>query len=193
MRVNEGDSWSQGNGYNLRPYDPQGNYQSDNTSQQGGYRGYGPQQGGYSYQQNGGYSYQQGAYQERAYYRRSYNGPVSADDKTLAILAHLSAILAMLVSAGWLSFVGPLLVWLVKKDSSPFVRRAAAQSFNFNLAMTAMSIVGWICFITLIGIPVAILLWIIAFVMTLWHHIKAAMAANRGVLYRYPIQIPILH
>ncbi|OLL82996.1 hypothetical protein Ae263Ps1_0051c [Pseudonocardia sp. Ae263_Ps1] len=50
-----------------------------------------------------------------------------------AILAHLSAPIAAVLSAGLLSLLGPLLVWLVKKDD-PFARRAAAGAFNFNLS-----------------------------------------------------------
>ncbi len=95
------------------------------------------------------------------------------DERTMAILAHLSTIVAMIVSAGWLSFVGPLIVWLLYKDRSPYVRQAAAGSFNFNLWAWVMSIVGWILFFTVIGIPVAIVLWIVAGVMTLWCHIHA--------------------
>ena len=41
------------------------------------------------------------------------SGPVSGDDKTLAVLAHLSPIIALVLSAGWLSILGPLIVWLI--------------------------------------------------------------------------------
>lgn len=116
----------------------------------------------------------------------------SSDERTWAMLAHLSAPIAMVVSVGWLSFLGPLLVWIFKKDSSPFVHRAAARSFNFNLGMTVLSIIGWICFITIILIPVAIIIWVIAFAVTVWCHINATMRANRGESYNYPFQIPIL-
>ena len=53
------------------------------------------------------------------------------DSRIAAILAHLSAPIAAVLSAGLLSLLGPLLVWLVKKDD-PFARRAAAGAFNFN-------------------------------------------------------------
>ena len=46
----------------------------------------------------------------------------------MAILAHLAAVIAMVVSAGWLTFVGPLIVWFIYKDKSRFVRNAAAGS-----------------------------------------------------------------
>ncbi len=51
----------------------------------------------------------------------------SAGSRIAAILAHLSAPIAALLSAGSLSLLGPLLVWLVKKND-PYARRAAAES-----------------------------------------------------------------
>lgn len=114
------------------------------------------------------------------------------DDRTLAVAAHLSTIVAMVISAGWLSFVGPLVVWLLFRHRSELVRRSAAGSFNFNIWAWLMTIIGWICFFTVLGIPVAVVLWVIAGIMTLWCHIRGAMFAARGELYRYPAQLRIL-
>lgn len=117
---------------------------------------------------------------------------VSSEERVWSMLAHLSAIIAMVVSAGWLSFVGPFVVWVLQKDKSTYVRSAAAQSFNFNLGMALMAILGWVAFFTIIGIPVAIILWVLAFILTVWHHLKATLAASRNETYRYPFQIKIL-
>ncbi len=116
----------------------------------------------------------------------------SGEERTWAVLGHLAAIIAAVVSVGWLSFVGPLVIWALYKERSPFVRRAAAGAFNFNLAIWAMIIVGWILFITVIGIPVAVLLWIVAGIAGLFFHIRAALKANRGESYSYPWQIRVL-
>lgn len=118
---------------------------------------------------------------------------VTDSERTWAVLAHLSALLAWGLSAGWLTFVGPLLVWFIKKDSSPYARSAAAQSFNFNVGMWVMTLVGWMMIFTILLIPLGILLLVAVFVMMLWHHIRAAMAASRCELYRYPWQLPILN
>lgn len=111
----------------------------------------------------------------------------ASDERSMAMLAHLATIVAMIVSVGWLSFVGPLLVWLWQKDKSAFVRRSAAGAFNFNLSMWLLAIIGWVCFFTVLLIPVAIVLWIVSGVAQLWCHIRGAMLANRGELYRYPL------
>jgi len=116
----------------------------------------------------------------------------TSEERTWAILGHLAAIIAAVISAGWLSFVGPLVIWVLYKDRSAFVRQAAAGSFNFNLAVWAAIIVGWIMFFTVILIPVAIIVWIVAVIAAVAFHIKAALAANRGELYDYPWGITVL-
>ena len=119
---------------------------------------------------------------------------IGADEsRTWAILAHLSTAASTIFSAGWLGFVGPLLIWLFFRDKSMLVRKASARSFNFALALWIISMIAWICFFTIILFPVAIILWVVGFILSLWSPIRAAMAANRGDIYRYPFSIPILH
>lgn len=108
-----------------------------------------------------------------------------------AILAHLSAPIAAILSAGLLSLVGPLLVWLVKKDD-PFARRAAAGAFNFNLSFWVLFIVSWILILTVVGIVVAIPLMIVLFVVSAWCHIKGAVRASNNRPYDYPFQLRVL-
>lgn len=121
------------------------------------------------------------------------NKCVKENERMWAMFAHLSVVIAMAVSAGWLSFLGPLIVWLVKKDSSPAVRVAAAGAFNFNVTMWLASIAGWIAFFTIVLIPLSLILWLAVFVLTLWHSIRGAIAASNQQVYLYPWQLPILN
>lgn len=121
-----------------------------------------------------------------------YRPATTPDERTAAVLSHLSAIIAMVVTAGWLSFVGPLVMWFMYKDRSPFVRQAAAGSFNFNLWAWLMNVIAWVLLYSVVGIPVAVVLWIVAGLMTLWCHIRGAMKASRGEPYRYPAQLRVL-
>jgi len=116
----------------------------------------------------------------------------SSSDKSLAALAHASSLIAMVLSAGWLSFVGPLIMWFMYKDKNPFVRRAAAGSFNFNVGLCVISIIAWICLITIVGIPIALILWGISFLGQIIFHVKATIKAMNGKSYHYPFQIKIL-
>jgi uncharacterized Tic20 family protein len=120
-------------------------------------------------------------------------GLATGTERTVSIFAHLSALIAAVVSAGWLSFVGPLVVYLIYKDRSPIARQAAAGAFNFNLAVWALIIVGWICLFTVVLIPVTVVVWVIAGIAALYCHIKGAMRASSGEPYRYPFSIPVLH
>ena len=122
----------------------------------------------------------------------SQAGPADSADRSMAVLAHLSTIASMILSAGWLSFAGPLVVWLMYKDRSHFVRRAAAGAFNFNVGMCLLSIIGWVLIFTFIGAVAGIPVLLVSFVMQLWCHIRAAIKASDGQVYRYPMQLRIL-
>ena len=123
---------------------------------------------------------------------RQYGGHVDGDDRMWAMLAHLSAPIAAIVSAGWLTFLGPLIVWLVKKDSSPFVRNAAAGAFNFSITMALISILGWILnftvILSVIGIPLVLLGGLGAIVLG----VVGAIKSWNGVAFTYPFQFKIL-
>ena len=122
----------------------------------------------------------------------SDGGQVSSDERTMAILAHLAAVIAMVVSAGWLTFVGPLIVWFIYKDKSRFVRNAAAGAFNFNLAMSITSVVAWILCFTVILIPLSLIAFAVVFIMTLVCSIKGAVKASNKEFYHYPFGINLL-
>lgn len=118
--------------------------------------------------------------------------PVDSEHRTAAALAHASSLIAMVISAGWLSFVGPLVMWLIYKDRSPFVRQAAAGSFNFNLSMWLINIVGWICIITIIGIPLGLILLAVSFLGQIIAHVIGTLRATKGESMNYPLQIKVL-
>jgi len=120
-------------------------------------------------------------------------GAVTDGERTAAVLAHVSSLVAMVATAGWLSFVGPLVMWVLYRNSSTYVRQAAAGAFNFNLGMWVMSIAGWVCFFTLLGIPVALVLWLVSGVGQVVMHLVGTAKAVRGEPYRYPFQIPVLN
>lgn len=86
-------------------------------------------------------------------------------------MPHLSAPIAFVISAGSLSIIGPLIIYLVFKDRSPTVRQAAAGAFNFNLAFWLLYVVGATLVFTSIGIPIALILWTIIFVVAAICHL----------------------
>lgn len=126
------------------------------------------------------------------YSGRNHPSQVAGEERSMALVAHLSTLVAMIVSAGWLSFVGPLIVWFMYRDRSEFVRRSAAGAFNFNLGMWLLALLGWICVLTLIGAVIGIPILIFAAIAQIVCHVIGAVKANKGELYRYPFQLRIL-
>ncbi|MEV1292731.1 DUF4870 domain-containing protein [Pseudonocardia sp. NPDC049635] len=120
------------------------------------------------------------------------SAPTPSDSSRIAaVLAHLSAPIAAVLSAGLLSLLGPLLVWLIKKDD-PFARRAAAGAFNFNLTFWVLFVLSWVLIFTVIGIIVALPLLLVLFVVSAWCHIKGAIRASNNQSYDYPFQLRML-
>jgi uncharacterized Tic20 family protein len=115
----------------------------------------------------------------------------SASSRIGAILAHLSAPIAALVSAGSLSLLGPLIVWLAQKNE-PFARRAAAGAFNFNLSFWLLYLISWLLIFTVVGAVIGIPLIIVLFLVSAWCHVKGAIRAANDQPYDYPFQIRVL-
>ncbi len=125
-------------------------------------------------------------------------GAPSAEERQWAMFAHLSALLGALLTGafggGWGCFLGPLIIWLVKKDTMPFVADQGKEALNFNItvAIAAVALV-LISVMTLgIGLIIAIPLWIIIGIAWLVFTIIAAIKANEGVYYRYPFTLRLI-
>lgn len=113
----------------------------------------------------------------------AFGGPTD-DEQTWGMIAHLSAFLTfVLPSFG--QIVGPLLVWLYKRDESAFVAEHAKEALNFQITCTIAAVVFGFLSIVLIGIPLLIALGIGWLVLT----IVAATRANNGARYRYPFSV----
>jgi uncharacterized protein len=117
-------------------------------------------------------------------------GPHNArdDSRSWALAAHLSALLCLIVG---FPFVGPLVVYLAKKDD-PFVHRHAAEALNFNISWTLYAIVLGITTFILIFFIVGLLLIPVLILLAgawLWFVGFAAVKAGQGEEYRYPLTI----
>lgn len=100
-------------------------------------------------------------------------GPPRADDTVWGVLAHLSIF--------GFGLIAPLVIYLVFKDSSPFIRGHAAEALNFHLTLLLATMVSIPLTAVLIGIPMLLAIFIVGIVLG----ICAAMAASRREPYRY--------
>jgi uncharacterized Tic20 family protein len=125
-------------------------------------------------------------------------GAPSAEERQWAMFAHLSALLGALLTGafggGWGCFIGPLVIWLIKKDTMPFVNDQGKEALNFNITVAiAAVILVLISLMTFgIGLIIAIPLWIIIGIGWLVFTIMAAIKANEGVRYRYPFTLRLI-
>jgi uncharacterized Tic20 family protein len=128
----------------------------------------------------------------------SPSGELAPEERTWGMLAHLSSLLGGLLTAafggGWGCFVGPLIVWLVKKDSMPFVDDQGKEALNFNITVAIAFLILLILSVATFGIGlfIAIPLWVIIGIAWLVLTIVAAVKANEGVRYRYPFTLRLI-
>ena len=112
---------------------------------------------------------------------------LQSEARTWAMLTHLIALCGFIgVPFGHL--IGPLIIWLVKKDQFPLVDDQGKESLNFQLSMTIYGVVAGILTLIVIGIPLLIALVLTDIILV----IIASVAANQGQLYRYPLTIRFL-
>jgi uncharacterized protein len=123
---------------------------------------------------------------------------VSAEERQWAMFAHLSALLGGLLTAGWAGnigwFIGPLVIWQMKKDTMPFVADQAKEALNFNIVISALFVILWILTVMTLGIGILLTgpLMLIIGVAALVFVIIAAIKANQGIAYRYPFTVRLV-
>jgi uncharacterized Tic20 family protein len=101
----------------------------------------------------------------------------SKDARTFAMLAHLLAIFT--------SFLGPLIIWLVKKDEHPFVDEQGKEALNFQITVAIAYIVAGLLSFLCIGFLLFPAVWVVNLIFC----IMACVAVNKGEHYRYPLTI----
>lgn len=111
---------------------------------------------------------------------------IPQNDITTALFLHLSHLLA-LASLG-VGLIAPILIWVINKHRSPFVDRHGVAYLNKLLSYVLYGVVSLLLTFVLIGIPMLVALLLLDLVTT----IMAAVAANRGEPYEYPLTIKFM-
>jgi uncharacterized Tic20 family protein len=117
---------------------------------------------------------------------------VTADDRQWGMFAHLSALLGLFV--GGMTFLGPLIVWLAKKDQSRFVDYHGKEALNFQLNILIYSLILVAASVVTcgVGLIVTIPLFMVLGVWGIVMPIIAGMKANQGERYEYPATFRII-
>lgn len=110
------------------------------------------------------------------------SGAAPQEDRTIALLTHLSGIL--------FGFIVPLIIWLVNKDKTDkgWLNDQAIESLNFQITVFIAFVISWILAFVLIGLLLMPLIGIANLVLC----IIAGMKANNGEAYRYPFALRLI-
>jgi uncharacterized Tic20 family protein len=112
---------------------------------------------------------------------------ISADDRTWAMIAHFSA-LGAFIAPPIGGVLGPLIVWLAKREHSAFAAEAAKEAMNFNIAV----LLGYLVCALLVFVFIGLLLGAALFIFWLVMTVIAGIKASEGVHYRYPVSLRIV-
>jgi uncharacterized Tic20 family protein len=108
---------------------------------------------------------------------------VTQDEKNWGMFCHVAVFAGFLFPLG--NIIGPLIIWLLKKEQYAFVDYNARQAMNFQITFLIAMLVSALLAFVLIGILMLIGFGIFALVVT----IRAILAAGRGDYYAYPCSI----
>jgi len=100
-----------------------------------------------------------------------------SDEKLWATLIHIGGI--------FFSFIPALIGYLVLKDKGPFIHAHTATALNFQITMAIAYVVGSVLTFLIIGLLVIFAVWVVTVVFS----IIAAVKANQGQPYTYPLAI----
>ena len=109
---------------------------------------------------------------------------VNKDARMWAMICHLSGLAGIILPASG-NIVAPLIIWQIKKDNNPFIDEQGKEAVNFQISMSIYLIASIILSFICIGVPLIIATIIVYFVFLL----IAAVKANNGFHYRYPLTI----
>lgn len=105
---------------------------------------------------------------------------IQKEERTLAMLIYLISFFT--------AFIGPLIIWLLKKDDSDFIDHHGREYLNFLISFTVYTIISAILILVLIGFFLLAVFGIVGFILT----IIAAVKAYDGEYYRFPFIFRIL-
>lgn len=111
---------------------------------------------------------------------------VNNEERTMSMLCHLSALAGLLIPFGFL--LGPLIVWLIKREQYAEVDRQGKDALNFQISMFIYMIISGILVLIVVGIILLVILGILNLVVI----IVAAVKSNNGERFQYPLSLKII-
>lgn len=119
---------------------------------------------------------------------RVVDGAVTEAERLYALFTHLSLLIVHLIG---IPILPALIMWLIKKDKSPFIDDHGREALNFQISLT-------IYFVALIPLAViscgiGAILAIPMYILAIYGMVVGAIAAHKGQYFRYPMCIRLVH
>jgi uncharacterized protein len=112
---------------------------------------------------------------------------LTPEEKNWAVFCHLAS-LAVVIVPFFGNVIGPLIIWLIKKDEMPFVDHHGKEAVNFQISISIAAFISFLLIFVLVGFLLLLALAIYMLVMV----VMAAVAASRGEHYRYPHSLRLI-
>jgi len=110
-------------------------------------------------------------------------------ERNLAVVSHLGGLVPFLL----FPILIPFLVWLLKGDESAFVNEQSREALNFQISLFIYGVISVMLIFTIIGIPIAIIAFIIFVITNIICSIKGAVRTSKGLNYRYPMNLRLIN
>jgi uncharacterized Tic20 family protein len=106
---------------------------------------------------------------------------ITQDEKNLGIVMHILCLVGFPI-------LGPLIVWLMKKDQSSYLDRQGRELLNFQISYLLYALIALLLCFVFIGVPLLFAIGIATLVLT----IIGIVRASDGQVYRFPLTIRML-
>lgn len=112
---------------------------------------------------------------------------VPKEERQWAAFAHLAGLFVLILPPLG-GILGPMIIWILKKDDMPFVREQGREAINFQITMLLAMLVSGALILVLIGLVLLPIVIVIDLVLIL----AATLAASDGRAYRYPLTLRLI-
>lgn len=99
-----------------------------------------------------------------------------------------SMVLVSFILSAFTAVVGPLILWVLKKDEDPATAEALRHVVNFGLSYTIYMFVAWLTSFILIGLIIGPIITVAFYIFL----ILGAVKANNGEMYKPPFTLDII-
>ncbi|TDI48296.1 MAG: DUF4870 domain-containing protein [Acidobacteria bacterium] len=111
-------------------------------------------------------------------------GAIAPEDRTLAMLTHLSGLAGYIIPLG--GIIVPIVIWFIKSENKA-IAAIAKQAIILNIAVFVCVLALALIALTIVLLPVSIIGWIVLGLAAIVLPIVGAVKASDGEYYSYPV------